>query len=300
MSFPSLPDHFTLDFNQNWQHRVQRMPSLLRGTVSTETINGERKRFSQLEKQEMRQIVARAGTTNVDEATGYFRHLICKKFELANILDEWDEKELGVLVSPQGALVTNHGYAYNRAVDATIIAAIEGNAITGEDGTTLTPVPQTQIVEENYVFPGTAANVGLTFAKVARARRIFTDNDIPAGDGNLYAVISPADDEALVRDVDEIKNSDYSRVAPIADGTVNGKSWMGFKWIVHTGLTTASNVTNCLFYHKDFVAFADGERRASVDILPEKSHAIQIRTRARMGAMRREEKGVVIVQTYYS
>jgi hypothetical protein len=186
-----------------------------------------------------------------------------------------------------GDLVVNHGYAYNRLKDSVIIAALEGNANTGEDGTTLTALPATQRVLVDHDVAGT--DTAMTLGKVTEARKIFFDNDLDL-DGNAFA-----------------RNKDYGNITPIVDGTLNGKYWMGFNWIVHTGLTsitaagshTSATTTadQCLFYHKSQICFGDGEKRSSIDILPENSHAIQVRTRTRMGAVRMEEKGVVIVES---
>ncbi len=307
MSFNQLPEHYTLDYKQNWEHRIQQFPSKLAGTVMEDSVNGFQKRYSQLEQQAMQEITVRHGTTVRQDATSFFRWLKTKKHDIANVLDEWDDKELGVQLSPKGALIENHGFAYNRLKDRTIIEAAEGNACTGEDGDVLTPLPATQVIEVDFVPSGAATDSGLTFAKVARARRIFHDNDLPLG-MDAYAIISPEADEALVRDVDEARNKDFSNITPIADGTVDGKNWMGFKWIVHTDLTDATvdgaagnvTATQCLFWHKRYMVFGDGEKRSTVDILPENSHGVQCRTRTRQGALRKEEKGVVLVETLVS
>jgi hypothetical protein len=304
MSVNSLPEHYTINYAQNWLHRIQQMPSRLAATVMNDEVMGFEKRYAQLESQAMSEITVRHGTTAVADADTFHRWLKTKKHDLTNRLDEWDQKELGVLVSPQGDLVVNHGFSYNRLKDNTIILAAEGNANTGEDGTTLTALPSTQRILVDHDVAGT--DTQLTLGKVSSARRIFNENDLDL-DGGAFAVISPKADESLIRDVDQARNKDYGSITPITDGTLNGKYWMGFNWIVHTGLTSitanGSNTTatttadQCLFYHKSCMKFGDGEKRSSIDILPENSHAIQIRTRTRMGALRMEEKGVVIVES---
>jgi hypothetical protein len=304
MSFNSLPEHYTINYAQNWLHRIQQMPSRLAPTVKNDEINGFEKRYAQLETQTMSEITVRHGSTPVADADSFHRWLKTKKYDLSNRLDEWDSKELGVLVSPQGDLVVNHGYAYNRLKDSVIIAALEGNANTGEDGTTLTALPATQRVLVDNDVAGT--DTAMTLGKVTEARKIFFDNDLDL-DGNAFAVISPDADQSLIRDVDQARNKDYGNITPIVDGTLNGKYWMGFNWIVHTGLTSitaagshttaTTTADQCLFYHKSQICFGDGEKRSSIDILPENSHAIQVRTRTRMGAVRMEEKGVVIVES---
>lgn len=299
--YPDLPDHFQPAFSNRWEHRIQREESLLGSTVTMESVEGYQKKFDQLEKQSMRLITTRHGNTVQDEFDAYIRWLKTRKYELTNVLDEWDDKELGSLISPQGRLTENHVYGYNRAKDSEIVSAIEGSAYTGEDAATLVAVPATQIVAATYTKAGTSVNSGLTFEKVAQAKRIFRGNALMTG-RDVCAVISPADEEDLIADVNEIRNSDFSRVSPIDAGGVHQSFWMGVSWIVGDDelLTTASSITNCLFYHKKYVLFGDGERRANIDILPEQSHAVQIRTRCRMGATRLEEKAVVLVKTYHA
>jgi len=308
MSTPQLPEHYTIDYKQNWFHRIQQFPSLLADTVTNDTVDGFIKRYSQLERQVMGDITVRHGTTNRQSAEMFIRWLKTRKHDIANVIDEWDDKELGELISPKGAIIENQGFAYNTKKDRTIIEAAEGSATTGEDADVLVPLPASQIVPVSFNPGGAPADSGMTFAKVARARRIFQDNVLPLNNGMAFAIISPEADEALVRDVEEARNKDYTQISPIADGTVDGKMWMGFKWIVHTDLTTGDVTgaggtvqgTNCLFWHKQFMYFGDGEKRSNVDILPENSHGVQCRTRTRMGAMRFEEKAVVKVETLAS
>ncbi len=306
MSTNQLPEHFTETYAQSWFHRIQQFPSLLAETVTTDSVDGFQKRYSQLERQDMEEITVRHGTTQRQDATMFIRWLKTKKHNLANVIDEWDDKELGVLISPKGAIIENQGFSYNRRKDRTILDGAEGLATTGEDADVFVPLPASQIVSVSFVPTGGATDSGMTFPKVVRARRIFNDNVLPLNTGMAFAVISPQADEDLVRDVDEARNRDFTQITPIADGTLDGKMWMGFKWIVHTDLTVnlaavgaggPVTATQCLFWHKRHVYFGDGEKRSSVDILPENSHGVQCRTRTRMGSLRFEEKGVVMVET---
>ena len=104
MSFNTLPDHYTLDYSQNWLQRIQQFPSLLAHTCKMDSVDGFFKRYSQLESQAMAEITVRHGSTNRTNATSFFRWLNTKKHEIRNVQDEWDDKELGSQVSPKRSI----------------------------------------------------------------------------------------------------------------------------------------------------------------------------------------------------
>jgi hypothetical protein len=58
----------------------------------------------------------------------------------------------------------------------------------------------------------------------------------------------------------------------------------------------APTSARCVAYVKSGVKLADAGRKVHVDIRPDKSHALQIRTVASLGATRMEEKKVVSIE----
>jgi len=302
MSYPNLPDHFQPAFDNRWRHRIQRENSLLGSYVTMDSVDGYRKKYDQLEKQSMRAISTRHGNTTQDEFQGYIRWLYTNKYELTNVLDEWDDKELGALISPEGRLTENHVYAYNRRKDQEIINALEGSSYTGEDGTTLVALPSSQIIASTYTKAGTSVSSGFIFDKVSAVKRKFRGNSLTGGMGSsIVGCIGPEEEEDLITDVNEIRNSDFTRAPAIDAGGVFGTSWMGITWVVGDDdlltVGASNNIANCLFWDKKWIMFGDGQRRANMDILPGQSHAVQVRTRCRMGATRLEEKAVVLVES---
>jgi len=299
MAYNALPAHYRDDFSQIWEARIARRESDFLSKVKMVPINGEKKRYNQSEILDMRKITGRALKTTVDERSTFFRWLVPSTFELTERVDEWDDKELGDILLPTSDMMNQHVDAYNRQADATIIAAIEGSAIVGEDGTSTQAL--TQVVADDYGSAGTAS--GLPLAKVIRAARYFKDNDLKRAP-KCFAY-SPEAEDTLLTSVNEAKSSDFGNAQIASSGTVDGKDWMGFSWVSHTGLTqtTGTNqggqVDRCLAWANDQIRFGDGERRAHTDILADYSHALQIRTVARMGAYRNEEKGVVAIETLY-
>lgn len=301
MSTDSLPEHFTEDYKQNWLMQIQQFPSLFAGAVRDDSIDGHISRYSFLESQEMDDVTVRHADTQQKDQGTFIRWMRSEKKTLSNLLDEWDDKELGKQLSPKGGIIEGHGSAYNREKDLQIIKGLEGSVITGEDQDVLVPLPASQRVLVNFG----GADVALTHNKVARIRRRFLEAPLPLARGMAFAAISPEADESIVNSIEQARNKDYANNKIIDQGSIDGEFWMGFTWIVSTLLTEATvtgqsgnvQATQCLFWHKDYIYFGDGEKRSSLDILPLKSHAIQCRTRARMGSMRREEKGVVICET---
>lgn len=302
MAYNALPAHFPIDYSTSWEARIERRESDFFRFVKQIPMVGEKKRFNQSGLLEMQEKTGRAGDTRISERETYFRWVIPTKFDLAELIDEWDEKELGQIALPDSDSIMQHADAYNRKLDLTIKQAIEGDAVIGEDGTLTQAV--TQRITNDFGTPGTAS--ALTLAKVLRTNRYFKDNDLKRSK-RCFAV-SPEAEDSLLQSVDEAKSSDFVNITPIVDGTLEGKTWSGFHWVVHTGLTTGAlgtgsggaaggNIDQCLAWAVDQIRFADGERRVYTDIRQDKEHALQIRSTARMGCYRNEEKPVVIVES---
>lgn len=281
-----------IEFEQAWEQRLQQMGSLLLSRVKRVTLNGYVKRITQLGSGEMSEITGRSQASNPDNSDLFIRWLRSRKFQRTTWIDEWDPEEIGMLPDPQGPHMEQHVMAYGRKCDAVIRDALGGNAITGEDQSTLTALPSGNIIAKDYVAKGSAVTSGLTFAKVAQAKYLLDHNKVPKT-GRTF-VCSSQEEQDLIRDVDELKNSRYTQVQPITDGTLDGRTWMGFNWVTgYEDLTVVASVRQCYAFQKDFVAFGDGQRRASVDLLPAQNHSTQVRTRARMNATRTQEEAVI-------
>lgn len=299
MAYENLPPYFPLQYSKTFEKLLAQNDHRFAGTYVMTDITGEKKRINQHEALRARRITGRATDTTVDERVNYARWITPYKYEITERIDEWDEADLGEILLPTGEIMSDHTAAYNYEKDLTCRDALEGNAITGLDGTTLTALPSSQIVEDDFVRSGSAVQSGLTFAKVGRAARILTSNEVEKT--GRFAMIGSTEEEDLIQDIAEAKNSgDFGVIPTVPDGMIDGKTWYGFTWRTFESLTTVSNITNCLFWQKRGLIFGDGQRKSYTDILPTKSHALQIRDTWRMGAVRKEEKYVVIGETYHA
>ena len=90
------------------------------------------------------------------------------------------------------------------------------------------------------------------------------ENDVPQ-DGRVWGVITPRAQMQMLK-INEYKSADFIRMEdkPVAKEMMpsNGyRSWLGVKWLAHTGLTGArSNNASCYIYHEDAIAhMIDGD-----------------------------------------
>jgi hypothetical protein len=289
-----LPEHFQTDFADNWEHLLQQKDSRLEGRCRKATVNGKERTFSQLGKSKMRLITTRNGQTVPSDTAMAKRWVRPVGYDEVTFIDQFDHIALGELPAPESEHVQSHAMAAKRTIDEVIIAALEGTAYIGETGTTAVDVPASQKVAVDYVQSGSAANSGLTLAKLARAKFILDANEVEAE--NRYFVHSAKQLNDLLVNVVEIKSSDYNEVKALVDGKVT--RFMGFDFVMTQllTLTTSTDVRTCIAYEKMGVVLGVGmEKSVKIDIRADLNHTVQIRTVIMLGASRMEEERVVLV-----
>jgi hypothetical protein len=286
-----IPEFFTTEFSANWEHLVQQKLSKLREYVVIDRVNGKEKKYNQMASVNMTQITARAQTTNITDTAMAQRWLRPLQYEKADLLDEWDAELLGEVSLPQSELVTNHAMAFARKCDEIILAAAIGTASTGATGTTNTVLPAGQKIAHDFVESGSAATSGLTIAKLRQAKFILDDADVDEDDPRIIAV-SPRQMQDLLRTT-EVTSADYNTVKALVAGQLD--TFLGFRFRVvnKAFFAFANNRRNVVAYVKSGLRMTDAGRRVHVDIRPDRSHSLQIRTTASIGATRMEEKKVV-------
>jgi hypothetical protein len=290
-----IPQYFTTEFTSNWEHLLQQKVSKLREFVSVESVRGKEKTFNQMAAVEMTKITARAADTNISDVALAKRWLRPYPYEHATLFDEWDAEYLGEVSLPQSETVSNHAMAYMRTCDKVIIDAALGSAYTGETGVTATALPAGQKVAVDYVETGSTANSGLTIAKLRQAAYLLNEAEVDDSDPRII-VVSAKQIQDLLRTT-EVTSADYNSVKALVQGQLD--TFMGFKFRrVASSLlpyNAGTGVRTCFAYVRSGLKLADAGRKVHVDIRADKSHALQIRTVASLGATRMEEKKVVEV-----
>jgi len=285
----SIPNHFTTQFDANWKHLVQQKNSRLREYVTIDSIQGKEKSYNQLDSASMVAIADRSVTTRISDQTMAKRWVRTTEYDTAKLVDEWDEAKLGEVVLPTSPIVQAHGAAYARTCDSIIISAMQGDSYTGTTGTTAVALPSTQKVGVGYVETGATANSGLTIAKLRRAKFILDSNEVDEEEERII-VVSAKQLQDLLRTV-EATSADYNTVRALVDGNIN--TFMGFKFRRTQLLPITTTVRSCYAYVKSGVVLAERGLKTYMDVRPDLSHSLQIRSVASLGAVRMEEKKVV-------
>jgi len=288
----TIPQHFPIEFGTNWEFLCQQKPSVLRNYVTTATVNGEKKSFNQLGQMTMSRITNRLDNTRISELGSEKRWLSSVPYDVANLFDEWDSDFLGSVVLPTSETVQAHHFAYNRLCDQVIINAALGTAYSGEDGVTATPFDSNQLIPADYVLTGSASNSGLTIPKLIELKGLFGKNEVPEEEEIIF-VYTQSQLNNLLNNT-QATSSDYAAVKALVDGKIN--HFLGMTWKRCELLPLdSSDIRTCFAFVKRAIKFADSGRKVHMDVRADKNHALQIRSVAKLGAVRMEEKLVAAV-----
>ena len=285
----NIPNHFTTQFDSNWKHLVQQKNSKLKEYVTLDSIEGKEKSYNQLDATSMTQITDRSRDTRITDQAMAKRWIRPLNYDCAKLVDEFDEQFLGEVVLPTSPIIQSHAAAYARTCDKIIIDALGGTAFTGTTGTTATTLPAGQKIAANYVESGAVANSGLTIAKLRAAKFLFDSNEVDEEEERIM-VVSAKQLQDLLRTV-EATSADYNSVRALVDGTLN--TFMGFKFRRSQQLPLAVDIRSCFAYVKSGVILAERGLKTMMDVRPDLSHSLQIRSVASLAAVRMEEKKVV-------
>lgn len=187
------------------------------------------------------------------------------------------------LIDPNSAIAQQHVYAAARAIDAEILDAAERAADDGNGGTVAFPAGQ-------IIGDGTAA---INYDMVTALREGFDSNNVMP-DEQKVVFISPAQQRKLLQ-LTEATSRDYTTADALRKGYV--QNWMGFDWIVHTGLNSpAGGEVHCVAMTKRAIGLQVNEA-PTVRVNEEStlSYNWRIYCRLQMGAVRVEDEHIFLL-----
>lgn len=273
----------------------QQMTHRLAGSYVMQQVNGNQFRGDQIGAQTyaMRQVTARAAKVEPSDVPTSFYFVRPRPFDKTTWIDEFDHILLGQLPDPQSPTVKNHAIAAMRQKDIVLLNALVGTRYTGAQGTVATPLPAAQQI--GVTFGSGGANSGLQLAKLTQVSFLMDQSDVPETDRFLSYGAKQLNN--LITNVDQVNSALYNDVKALRDGRI--QDFMGFKFI-RTQLTPfvsgSATIRQVVAWQKDMLCLGVGEDiRPRIDILPQQSHAIQVRTTLLIDATRKEDLGVVSV-----
>ena len=277
---------FVQQYSNNVQMLSQQKGSLLRGSVDTESVVGKNAFFDQVGVATAVKRTTRHGDTPQIDTPHARRRVSLVDYEYADLIDNQDK--VRTLIDPTSSYAQAAAFALGRAQDDEIIAAISGDAFTGETGSTTTALPSAQKITES----GTD---GLTIAKLRNAKEIMdsasVDPSIPR-----YIVVGPKQISDLLGTT-QVTSSDFNTVKALANGEVN--TFLGFNFIVSNRLSIGSSKRLCLAYAMDGVKMAIGQDLMTrIDERADKGYSTQIYVCQSIGATRMEEEKIVTIQAH--
>jgi hypothetical protein len=273
---------FVNQFSSNVQLLSQQKGSLLRGSVSEESVTGEKAFFDQVGSSAAIKRTSRHADTMIQDTPHSRRMVTMDTYEWADLIDDSDKVRM--LIDPTSTYAQAAAAAMGRAMDDSIISAATGTSKTGSSGGT-----STDMVSGNIIAHGSA---DLTLAKLIQAKKILDEGSVDASIPR-YIAVAPAQIEALLGTT-QVQSADFNSIKSLVQGEVD--TFMGFKFIMSTRLAVASNIRTCFAWAEDGLKLAVGKDvMAKIDERADKSYATQVFYCSTFGSTRMEEAKVVSV-----
>jgi len=276
----SITNAFVSQFSSNVQMLSQQMGSLLRDSVATESVTGEKSFHDQVGQAAAVAKTSRHSDTPLMDTPHTRRMITMQEYEYADLIDDGDKVKM--LIDPTSTYAKAAAAAMGRAMDDSIISALGGTAQTGKDGGTATVLPSAQKIVHG--------SAGLTQAKLVSAKKLL---DAKSVDPSIqrYIVVSPEQIEDLLN-ITAVTSSDFNTVKALVQGEID--TFVGFKFIVSNRLKDDGTSRLCYAWAEDGCMLAINKDVTSrIEERADKSYSTQVYYCSSHGASRMEEEKVV-------
>jgi len=281
---------FVEQYKGNVEHLVQQKGSRLRSSVRVETVTGKNAFFEQLGTTSASKRTSRHSDTPRLDVPHARRRVSLVDFDWADLIDR--EDQIRMLIDPAGPYAEQAAYALGRAMDDEIIAAADGTAFTGVDGSTSTAFTTANIVDVQV--GGSSSDVGLNVAKLRGAKEILDASDIDP-EIERYMIVNAKQLKNLLAET-AVTSSDFNSVKALVQGEVD--TFLGFNFIRTQRIGTDSNADDkVLFYAKPGILLALGaEPTVRISERDDKNYAQQVFASMSIGATRMQEELVGFIE----
>lgn len=286
---------FVEQYKANVYHLTQQKGSKLRRAVRVESITGKSGYFEQIGSTSARKRISRHSDTPRMDTPHARRKVSTNPYDWADLVD--NEDQVRMLIDPTSQYAEAAAMAMGRAMDDEIVAAADGTAYTGVDGTTSTAYSAAMTVAVTVRAPGvTSANLGLNVAKILEAGEKLGSQDVDA-DEEKFMVVNARQIKSLLNDT-RISSHDYNVVKPLVEGQVS--RFGGFTIIPCNRIGVDSNTYDkVLYWAKGGILLGVGKDIATkIGERADKNYAMQVFGSMDIGATRMEEVRVGYVECH--
>ena len=283
-----------------WHHLLSQVNNRLDAMVTKRTLTGKVTLVDQIDSIEMEEKTGRMQKTNLDEIDTAKRAIYAREFSKAIGFDEFDEDKLAAQRLPVPETMQKLSQAYERVAELVILQFLLGTNYEGEDGVTPVELPSYQTIPLTFHYDGTSANVGMTFDKFARLRRLAMENEafgmgIKTGADQLCVAMPASGIEDLYQDVFVHHKEYVTAVDKVRNGEVD--EFLGVFIArteqVDTRTVGADTVRDCPAWCKSAAHFGiRNNYSAKMSVRDDLDEAIQLRAKAAIGGARMEEDAV--------
>jgi len=193
------------------------------------------------------------------------------------MLDRGDE--LRSISDPRSAYTIAAASALGRKIDVVILDALGGTAYSGETGATSVTNGNTKLITQ----------AATTLADITAIKKLLDDKDVEPED--RYMVVNTSILQGLLS-LEQATSGDYASIKALVRGELD--TWMGFKWIVSTQITSGATTGVGYAFHKYGLCAAMGSAPlVRTDERADLSYSWQVYYELNIGAVRLEENRVV-------
>ena len=276
---------FVEQYRSNVFHLVQQKGSRLRESVMIEAVRGKNAFFEQIGSVAARKRPSRHADTPQLDTPHARRRVSLIDFDWADLID--NEDKVRMLIDPTSQYAQAASWAMGRAMDDEIIAAADGTAFTGVDGSTSTVFDTNNIVA---VTVGPGGDTGLNVAKLRAAKEILDANEVDP-DEKRFVVLNAKQLFNLLGET-ETTSSDFNTVKALVNGEID--TFLGFNFMRTERIGVDSSADDkVLFYSQGGITLGVGqEPMARITERADKNHATQVFYSMAIGATRMEEAKV--------
>lgn len=291
MSF-QITTAFVEQYKANVYHLVQQKGSKLRGSVRLEQVTGKNAFFEQIGAVSAQIRTSRHADTPRMDTPHARRRVSLADYEWADLID--DQDKIRMLIDPASPYAEAAKMALGRSIDDVILAAVDGTAYTGVDGSTATVYDTSMTVGVQTRWTGvTAADVGLNLAKLIEARKLLGAKDVDP-DEEVFVAVNARQISSLLKD-ERVVSGDYNTALPLVSGQISKVG--GCTLIPTNRVGVDSNLDDKLpYWTRSGLLLATGQDIIGrISERDDKSYATQVYAAMTVGATRMEEFRVGLI-----